>query len=124
LGKLPDGVVRLRVEPGERLANGCERVTDRGVRRVGEVDVVRVAGRRWQDDLVQWCPAPERGALVDQRKIEEIDDCAADDEVLLHVSVVGPWRLPAPLGDLRLRDHSSSSAWLRIMFQRSLRGAP
>jgi hypothetical protein len=76
-----------------------------------EVDVLRVAARGIEVELVQGRTAPERGGASQERVREQVDDRPADDQILLDLRVGDPRRLRAPGRDVGALDHASGSTF-------------
>ena len=68
----------------------------------------RAAGARWS----LWSAVPPRNASAALRSVvaEDVEQGERDDEVLLDVVVVGPWRDLAPADDVDLREHGQSAS--------------
>src|SRR5258708_39534592 len=95
----------------------------RGLRlRLDEIDVLRVPRGRTQMQLVKRRAAAERQRVMQHRMREDLDQRAANDEILFHLEVLNPRRPRAPLSDVVARDHRlDSTATLMYSFQSSLR---
>lgn len=105
LRELDDTVVRFRLDPAQGLPDALEDGADRLVPQEHEIDVVRVPRGWGKNDLVERSPTAEGGLLLDQGIVVEIDDGSADDEVLLHVGVIGPRGVLTPRSDHCCGDH-------------------
>jgi hypothetical protein len=77
--------------------------------RLHQVNVLREAHGREQEELVERGAPSEGKGPAEGLVAEDRDDGPADDEVLLHLGVLHPGRLAAPLGDEVPRDHASGS---------------
>src|SRR5204862_425245 len=80
---------------------------------------------RLEVELVEGGAAAERQSAGNRLARKQLDQGAADHQILLDLAVGHPRRLLPPLGDEVLRDHRSASMLaLAMSFQRSIRGAP
>ena len=96
-------------QPGECVADGIDRRADRFGFRLHKVDVFRVAQRLLEEQLVDRGSTAE-GHLASQCwRVEEVAQCAADDQILLYLRRVRPGRAGSPGLDVRLRDQASTS---------------
>ena len=59
--------------------------------------------------FVQCRATAKREGLVQDRMRVDIDECSADDEVLLDLRIVNPRCFRPPFGDVVTRDHMSGS---------------
>ena len=120
--ELPLWPAEPRVQDG---ANPIEGLTD-GLRvHLHQIDVLGVSGRRCEVQLVQRGSAAESETVRQLGCAEQLDDGAADDEVLLDLGVERPRRLLPPRGDVIPGDHvSGSTSTLMMSFQLGSRVAP
>ncbi len=114
--------------PEPRIQNGTcpvEGPADRLGADLNQVDVLRVASRRGEIDLVQGGAAAKGQAVRQLGNCKKIDDGAANDEVLLDLSIEQPWCLCSPRGDVIFGNHSSgSTSTLTMSFQPGIRCPP
>ncbi len=91
-----------------------------------QVDVLRVAGRRAEEELVQRRPPSEGQQLARRRRGgEDLHERPGKHEVLLHLGVVHPGRVLLPCDDMGSGDHrSGSTTSLTSRRQRWTRAAP
>ena len=105
-----------RIEHGPYRREGR---TDRAPLHLHEIQVLRVARRRRQEQLVERGPASEGHRSRRHLVTEQIDHGPRQDQVLLDLKVRNPGRLRPPLGDEVERDHHScSTSWLMFNFHR------
>ncbi len=94
-----------------RIQSVAQRVHHRACRlrlRLDKIDVLRISRRR-QMQLVQRRAAAKGEGIVQNGMREDLDEGAADDEILLDLDVLRPRRTRAPLEDVVARDHRSGS---------------
>ena len=73
--------------------------------------------------LVERRSAAKRERSRDRRIREELDQCPANDEILLDLRIVDPGCVLPPLSNVVARDHVSiSTVALTRIFQSALRG--
>ena len=109
----------------ENIAEDIQRATDGLGVQLHQIDILGVALRRLQIQLVERCPtspSQTRGDLLD---IEDLHNNPAEDETLLDLLVRRPGHFVSPLGDEVSRNHrSTSTSMLMATRQRSDRLAP
>jgi len=104
------GAVAMEVaEPRQRLANRVDRRANPLRADLHQVDILRVAQRLSEQQLVD-CGAAAKGDPAFQlRRVEEIAERAADDQVLLDLPQIRPRRARAPLLKVSARNQASTS---------------
>ena len=93
----------------EDHAQTIEDRADRSVRGAHQIDVLGIAQRGWEVELVERRPAAEPEFGRQDGVGEDGHYGPGDDEILLNLVQFWPGRLSAPRREVQLRDHSSGS---------------
>src|SRR5690606_40438124 len=89
-----------------------------------EVDILRITRGRFEVQLVKRGAATKGEGIAQHGMREDIDKRLADHKVLFDLSIINPWCLGAPFGDVVARDHDSgSTVAFTITFQSAFRSA-
>ena len=109
------------------LKHGPQPIQYRADRAFGcarEVNIFRVAVRLREVQLVEGRPAAKAQFLAQEIVVEDFDEGAAYDEILLDLPIFRPRSIAAPGDNVHGGDHWSSSGRRRTRtFQRALRSA-
>ena len=112
-------LIELR-PPQPRLQDNTQPIEDRPDRtgrRAHQVDILRVAQRRREVQLVERRSTANSQRVAQHVVREDLDQSTADDEVLLDLSLVGPGNDIAPGYDVLRRDHASTWGTRRTMMR-------
>ena len=84
-------------KPGiENASQGIHHRTGRSGPDLNQIDILGVARGRSEVELVERCASPE-GHCPGQNSIGKyLDQSATDDQVLLDLEILAPWRPPPP----------------------------
>ncbi len=122
---IPRGRAQPRVQA---CSNRIKHGPDRARLRLDQVDVLGVAPRSIEHELVEGRAAPQRHGPGQRSVREDIDQRPREDEVLLDHGIIGPRGDLSPGHDVGPGDHaipwSGSTSSLMARRQRRLRGAP
>ena len=96
-------------QPRERIADGVDRGADGLGLRLHQIDIFGVAQRLLEQQLVDGRATAEGDLSGERWRIEQVAECAADDQVLLDLRRVRPRGVRPPGLDVGLGDQSSTS---------------
>lgn len=104
------GAFSLRApQPGiEFLLQGIHERTDRSPMDLNQVNIFGITNRR-QMEFEKRCASPEGQVFRKIGMAEDLHKGATDDQVLLHLIIMGPGDSPLPFGDEVLGDQTSAS---------------
>ena len=113
-----DGTLIEPRSPQPRFQDDTQSIedgTDRPAGSPDQVDILGVAHRLREVQLVERCPATNPHCVAQHVVGEDLHQCAADDEVLLDLSLIGPGNDGAPCHDVLRRNHASTRGTRRTM---------
>ena len=108
------GLAQPRIQSGPQGVHSGTRWLSFGLH---EINVLRVARRRCQVELVKRRPAPESEGPGKKRIREYLNQCAAYDQILFNLGVIDPGCVRPPFGDVVSRNHASGST-LALTYRR------
>lgn len=96
-------------QPGQSLADGIDSGADGLGARLHEIDIFGIAQRLFEKQLMNCSATSERDPVAQISCTEEIAQCSANNQILLHLPQVGPRSLCAPCLNVSAGNQASIS---------------